>query len=219
MIANGYTERTKQSGGEFTESYLRAMASDLPSFSESLVTGLFIFVDAMEQRNLDYAFIDGLASGYRSHARFTQDVDFLLQVPQMVLPELLDDLASKGFEFDLETTIRQWVQDHMTALTYQQVQVDWLKPVLPVFQHVIDTAQQEEWLGHKVRIATAESLIVTKLVAFRRQDQLDIENLLAANQGQLDLDLVRCEMESIAELDDPRLVQFEEMVNQFYSES
>ena len=99
------------------------------------------------------------------------------------------------------------------------MKVDWLKPVLPVFQHVIDAAQQEEWLGHKVRIATAESLIVTKLVAFRRQDQLDIENLLAANQGQLDLDLVRCEMKSIAELDDPRLVQFEEMVNQFYSES
>jgi hypothetical protein len=54
------------------------------------------------------------------------------------------------------------------------------------------------------------------LIAFRTQDQLDIENLLAANRGQLDLELIRREWQTVANADDPRLRRFEEMVVQFY---
>ena len=40
-----------------------------------------------------------------------------------------------------------------------------------------------EWTeGHTVRVATAEGLILTKMVAFRPQDQIDIETLLTANR-------------------------------------
>ncbi len=54
------------------------------------------------------------------------------------------------------------------------------------------------------------------LVAFRRQDQLDIENLLAAFRSQLDLELIRREWLTIAEAEDERMVQFEDMVQPFH---
>ena len=173
--------------------------------------------EILNRRKVQYALIGGLASGYRSRPRFTQDIDFILQVPQLGLPGLLNNLAGKGFEFDLETTIRQWGIEHMTVLTFRQVQVDWLKPISPIYQHVIDSAQPEDWLGSRVRIATAESLIITNLVAFRRQDQLDIENLLGGNRGQLNLDLIRKEFDTVVESDDPRLQDFEVMVTRFYN--
>jgi hypothetical protein len=136
----------------------------------------------------------------------------LLDVPQLVLPGLLEDLHGRGFTFDTDTAIREWTREHLTSLSYRGVQIDWLKPVLPCYRLVIDTASPEVWLGQSVRIATPAGLILTKLLAFRGQDQVDIENLLAANRGQLDLELIRREWQTLAPIEDPRWQRFEEMV-------
>jgi len=49
-----------------------------------------------------------------------------------------------------------------------------------------------------VRVATAEGLILTKLVAFRPQDQVDIETLLTANRDEIDVDMIREEWSPFA---------------------
>jgi hypothetical protein len=188
----------------------------MPEFPQHLLTGLMELVQALDRLGVRYALIGGVAAGYRSGPRFTQDVDFLLDVPQLVLPGLLEDLRARGFDFDTEKAIREWTQDHLTVLSFHGVRIDWLKPLIPLYQHVIDQARPETWLGRTVRIASAEGLILTKLVAFRTQDQVDIENLLAANRGQLDLDLIRREWQTVADVADPRWRRFDEMVVQFY---
>jgi hypothetical protein len=45
---------------------------------------------------------------------------------------------------------------------------------------------------------------------------LDIENLLAVNRGQLDLDLIRREWQTVADVADPRWRRFDEMVVHVY---
>ena len=55
---------------------------------------------AMDRHAVSYALIGGLATSYRSQPRFTKDIDFLVRVPQVVLPRLLEDLHGRGFEFD-----------------------------------------------------------------------------------------------------------------------
>jgi hypothetical protein len=192
------------------------MGSEPASFPEHLRTALLRLVDTLQSRKIAYALIGGLATGYRARPRFTQDIDVVLHIPQLILPRLLEDLRDEGFEFDLTAVIREWNQEHMTALTYQGVQVDWLKAIIPLYQRVIDMAKPEDWSGHCIRVATPESLIVTKLVSFRRQDQVDIENLLAANQGELDVAFIRSEWRSVAAADDPRSAQFDQMLKQFY---
>jgi hypothetical protein len=97
------------------------------------------------------------------------------------------------------------------------LRIDWLKPVLPCYQRVLEQARAEVVLGCPVRIAAPEGLILLKLLAFRSQDQVDIENLMAANRGQLDLDSIRREWATIAGLDDPRLQRFEEIVTAYYA--
>jgi len=192
------------------------MAAEIPEFPQNFLTALRELAQALEHRRIRYALIGGVATGYRSRPRFTQDLDFLLEVPQLVLPALLDDLQARGFDFDMEATIREWTRDHLTALAFRGIPIDWLKPLLPCYQHVIDTARPELWLDGPVRIAAPEGLILIKLLAFRSQDQVDIENLLAANRGQLDLEWIRREWEAVAERDDPRLQRFNEMVPRFY---
>jgi hypothetical protein len=171
---------------------------------------------ALNQFQVRYALIGGVAAGYRTHPRFTRDIDFLLHVPQLVLPPLLEDLKRRGFEFDTLATIREWTEHHMVVLSYHGIRVDWLKSVLPAYVHVLDRATEEIWLNQPIRIASAEGLILMKLLAFRTQDQVDIENLVAAHEGTLDLDWIRAEWQTVASLDDPRMRRLLELMGEKY---
>jgi hypothetical protein len=88
------------------------MPPDLPQLPQNLLTGLMELVQALDRLHLRYALIGGVAAGYRSGPRFTEDLDFLVEVPQVLLPALLDDLHARGFEFDSEKAIREWTQEH-----------------------------------------------------------------------------------------------------------
>ena len=189
------------------------MASDLP---HDLQAGLKALAESLHSLKVRFTLIGGLAVGFRSRPRFTRDIDVLLEVPQIQLPGLLQDLRDRGFSFDTEQIIREWTRDHLTVLNYHGVSVDWLKPIIPLYQHVLDCAKVESFLGCSLPIASPESLILTKLIGFRGQDQVDIENLLAANPGQLDMDLIRREWLTLADENDPRYVKFREMVEELY---
>ena len=193
------------------------MDSETSELPESLKTGLKQMAEALNALNLRYGpLIGSIAVGFRSRPRFTKDIDFLLEVPQLKLPGLLEDLHKRGFTFETATTIQEWMQHHLAVMDFRGVRIDWLKPVLPLYQHVIDKSKNESWLGCSLAIASPECLILTKLIAFRSQDQVDIENLLAANQGQLDLPFIRSEWETLAPESDPRMQKFLEMVPKLY---
>ena len=77
----------------------------------------------------------------------------------------------------------------------------------------LDRATDEPWLHRQIRIASAEGLILLKLLAFRPQDQVDIENIVLANRKTLDLDWIRTEWQTVASLDDPRMKRLLEWAN------
>ncbi len=189
------------------------MENDPNDVMQELRQGVASTAAALRQHRVDYALIGGLAAGYRSQARFTKDVDFLLQIPQVTLPGVLETLENHGFQLDQLATIREWTEHHMVVLSYHGIQVDWLKAVIPAYQHILDRATEESWLGQRVRVASAEGLILMKLMAARTQDWLDIENLVAAAQAGLDLDWIRNEWQTVADADDPRMTRLLQLVN------
>ncbi len=170
-----------------------------------------------EAYKVRYALIGGIATGIRSQIRATEDIDFIVELPQVILPQVLEHLRSLGFELDVQKVIRCWNRDHMVVLFCRGVRVDWLKPVIPLYNHVITNARAESGELGTVRIASPEGLILTKLLAWRTQDQADIERLLAANRGQLDLDHVRSEWEAVGEPDDAKMKRLNEMLAEFYA--
>ena len=168
------------------------LAGDLVAAVEGLVA-------AFQARGIRYALLGGLATILRGRPRFTQDVDVLLDVPQVELPGLLDNLRDRGFSLDPATVIRQYVQEHMTAFRFGVVRIDWLKPILPLYAHALAAATVLPWSeGHTLRVLAAEGLIITKMVAFRPQDQEDIRTLLVANRHDIDIDLIRREWSLVA---------------------
>lgn len=192
------------------------MADDGAPLSEPLLTALAILSEELNRRSIPYALIGGIAAGVRGRPRFTDDIDLLLTVPQLQLPGLLETLQSRGFSFDLIDTIREFTQHHLIVMRLGDVRVDWMKPPIPAYQHVVDTAIAETWLDREVRIATAEGLILLKLIAGRTQDWADIEALLASNQGRLNVGWIEQEWCTIADTGDPRWQRFLEVQREFY---
>src|SRR5271154_6487747 len=94
--------------------------------------------------------------------------------------------------------VRRWSADRFLTFSHGQVRVDWMQPVLPLYAMVLNTAEPKPWLEANLNVATAEGLILTKLVAFRPQDQADIESLLIANRDNIDLELIRREWSAVS---------------------
>ncbi len=189
------------------------MANDSAIHEQDLIDALTKSAEVLTSKGIRYAVIGGLATGFRGPPRFTKDVDLLLDVPQVKLPSVLTDLAARGFAFDEIATIREWNQHHMAVLMYRGIPVDWLKPLLPIYRHVLDRATPDVRHGQPIQVASAEGLILLKLMAYRPQDLLDIDNLVSTHRGKLDLDWIRGEWQSVAALDDPRMLRFEAMLN------
>ena len=186
------------------------MANEPDPLAGELVAAVEILGDVFGVRGIRYAILGGLATMLRGRPRFTQDVDVLLDVPQVALPGLLDELAARGFSLDRDAVIREFVQHHMTAFRYGMVRIDWLKPVLPIYAHALAAATTVPWTkGHVMRVLATEGLIVTKMVAFRPQDQEDIRTLLAANRDGIDSDLIRGEWSSVSRDEDARTAWLE----------
>src|SRR5438105_3505386 len=125
--------------------------------ADDLIRAVELLAKAFTARSVRYALVGGLATFIRGRPRFTQDVDVLLEVPQIALPPLLDELARFDFSFDMRTLIREYVQEHMTAFQYKSVRIDWLKPVIPLYARVLATASEVAWTtGQSIRIASPE---------------------------------------------------------------
>jgi Nucleotidyl transferase AbiEii toxin, Type IV TA system len=175
------------------------MHADSHLLPDDSVRAVESLAEAFDARSIRYALIGGLAFVLRGRPRFTQDADFLLDVPQIVLPGLLDDLVQRGFALDPAIVVQQYVRESMTSFPFGRVRIDWLKPVLPLYSRTLVEATPLEWTeGHTVQVATAEGLILTKMVAFRPQDQVDIETLLTANRDTIDVPLIREEWSPFA---------------------
>lgn len=192
------------------------MPAEGEGLADDLIQAVGLLSDAFATHSTNYALIGGLATLLRGRPRFTQDVDVLLSVPQVALPGLIEEVRRFGFDVDPMTAVREYVREHMTAFRYRSVRIDWLKPVIPLYSTTLAKASLLPWTeGRSVRVASPEGLILTKMVAFRPQDQADIETLLIANRDEIDVALIREEWAKVAEGEEERTAWLESALKRF----
>jgi hypothetical protein len=189
------------------------MSAEIDRPHDPLQEALEAVVDVLVHSNIAYCLIGGLATGFRARPRYTKDIDLMLDIPQIALPHVLDSLHDRGFEFDTHAVIDDFTRHHLAVLWRKGVRLDWLKPVLPAYRHVLERAAEEQSLSCPIRVATAEGLVLLKLLAFRLQDQTDVEALVAANRETLDVAWIAAEWEAIFPREDPRMQWFMSLVN------
>ena len=123
---------------------------------------------------------------------------------------MLDDLVERGFALDPAVVIQEYVRAPHDSLHVRAGPDRLAQAGPPLYSRALADAEPLEWSeGHTVRVATAEGLILTKMVAFRPQDQIDIETLLTANRDDIDVDLIRQEWSPFAATEPERTAWLE----------
>ncbi len=186
----------------------------VPPGGSTLKQAFEALIATFSERGIRYAIIGGIATIQHTRVRTTDDIDALLAVPQIAMPDLFQALRDRGFSLDVLISIREFRDGGLTTIRFKEVLVDLMRPLLPAYTHVLDRATNATVFGQLVRISSAEGLIVMKLIAMRPQDEADIQDLLAAYAGNLDLDYVRRELDTFTEIDDPRRAKFESWLGQ-----
>jgi predicted nucleotidyltransferase len=186
----------------------------VPPGGQTLQEAFEALVSTFNERGVRYAIIGGLATIQHTRVRTTDDIDALLTVPQLELPALFEALRQRGFAIDLKKNIRELRDGGMTSIQFADVLVDLIQPMIPPYAHVLDRAISTDVLGHRVRVSSAECLVVMKLMAMRPQDEADVRDILAAYAGKLDLDFIQAELESFTKPDDPRRAQLARWVRE-----
>lgn len=132
------------------------------------------------QQGLKVALIGGLARGVWARPRATMDVDVLVDTTD--LDALVDAAPAAGLTAnDKEVATlrgsgmtRLRVPDHPTG----PVRLDVLSADHPYYQRVIARAVRTSVLGHEVPVASAEDIVVLKVLADRLQDRADVQAIL-----------------------------------------
>lgn len=166
--------------------------------------------EALHESGVKYALIGGFAVACHGLPRATQDVDFLISVPRLLLPDLLQSFQQRGFSVDQAVVLRELRDDHLSAIRYGDIRVDLLDAVLPVFRRAVERAGDHVIRGRTVRVVSPEDLIVLKLIASRPSDLDDVRGILAAKRDGLDVDSLR---RSVAEVcDEARQLELERLL-------
>lgn len=186
----------------------------LPPNAQTIQRAFKALIDVLNERKIRYAIIGGLAVMQHTRVRTTDDIDALLIVPQIALPSFFERLRERGFSVEVMKNVRELRDGGMTAIGFENVTVDLMRPVLPIYARVLERALDARILELPVRVSSAESLIVMKMISFRPQDQTDIRDLLASYRSDLDLAYVRGELDGVMNADDPRRAMLESWIRE-----
>ena len=122
----------------------------------------------------DYALIGGLAIGYHTRPRGTDDVDILLLSEEHVLA--VHDLLQKSGLFK---RARAHAEIHKeTGVEIELLSPSFIKQPHALVKSAIDNSIQVEFGGSVVNVATAKHILALKLDRFSSKDKADIQDFI-----------------------------------------
>ena len=142
----------------------------------------------LKSRNLTFALIGGLASSIRGQLRVTADIDIVIdcEVPEAIaMLEQLDDATFRPFVEDAETSIRQYYILPLKDVA-SETPIDLVIGASGFEKLVIQRAFKPK--GYPIPVATAEDLLLMKIMANRPQDQTDVQGIVSTCGDTIDWD-------------------------------
>lgn len=168
----------------------------------------------LESQGQEYAFGEAIALGYWSEPRGTVDVDLTLFVSPDRPSDCIRCLQNLGCALDSRSVLTSLQEHGFCRVSYQGVRVDVFLPITR-FYEIARQKRKTVQLGEQaIVIWDADCLAVFKMMFFRRKDIADAEQMLRSAPTRLDHAWVRRNLVEIYGQRDPRVAQWDELVEE-----
>ena len=149
--------------------------------------------DALEPVAPNWYLFGAQAALLHGAARLTADVDVTVDAGARTLGELLDALQCGGFTLRVAEPEPFVARTRVIPLVHEAtgIPVDVVLAGTGLEQLFLQRAQLREIEGVGVRVASAEDVVVMKLLAGRTKDLDDVRAILSARWKDLDRALIR----------------------------
>ncbi len=168
----------------------------------------------LELRHQEYALGGAIALGYWGTPRGTVDVDLTLYLPPERPSECVCLLQEIGCEVSAAEAIESLREHGFCRAALGAVRVDIFLPTAAFYQAARARRKRVQLGGQPVMIWDAESLVVFKMMFFRRKDLADVEQVLRAQGARFDRAWVRQNLVEIYRARDPRLAAWDDLVRE-----
>lgn len=145
--------------------------------SNNFEEGLLKFISILDELKINYAIIGAVATGIYAIPRVTYDIDIIVNIEKIKFIPFLERLQDSGFNFDREHLLKELKEGYLSEVYYKNIRIDILLPILPYFNQVIKRAATFKLWGNDIKFATAEDLIILKLISDRESDIKDVERI------------------------------------------
>jgi hypothetical protein len=156
--------------------------------NEPLKTTLADAVSFLLHEGVPYALIGGLAVSLRGQPRVTADVDIVIGADverSLRLVAMLERTSFKPLFDGVEEVVQSaFILPLRHRVTH--VKVDLALGLSGFEQRAVVRAEPMDLAGSNVLVATAEDLLIMKILAGRPQDDQDVRGLLVAQGDHLD---------------------------------
>jgi hypothetical protein len=145
--------------------------------------------------------IGGIAVIARGVPRVTRDVDVAFSGAEVTLSGLLTDLDAAGIVPRIDDAIEFAAESQVLLSRHAKtgVDIDVSFAWLPFEMEAIAAASPAMLGAAQLPVAQPEDLVIYKTVAWRPQDQQDIERLLALHGARMNLARVRRHVQELGE--------------------
>jgi len=163
-----------------------------PHLPKGLLRVLASLTEWFKDQQVSYAVIGGAAIGFLAQPRATQDIDVVTWLDLSETAGFVESGGRFGFVPRISDPIEFALKSRFLLLQHNQtkIDVDISLGALPFEREMIERAIEFTTPELTVQVATPEDLIITKAVAHRRRDLLDIDNLVSV-YPKLDLARIR----------------------------
>lgn len=183
--------------------------------NEGLIRTLRAIAEVLERHPGQGVVIGGIGVIARGVPRLTRDVDVTFAGDRLTPEEIVRELARVAIVARIPDVLGFCRESQVLLMreTVSQVDVDVSIAWLPFELEAIAAAPTESVAGVRLPIARAEDLVIYKAIAWRPQDQQDVERLLALHADHLDLDRIRRHVAQLGEaLEIDRLSELEALI-------
>jgi predicted nucleotidyltransferase len=145
-----------------------------------------------ERAKVPHTLIGGIAVSLIAQPRATRDIDVCISVEQKRWPSLIDSGKEYGFVTRIDDAVAFAARSRVFLLVHEPtgIKVDISISGLPFEKEMLSRAVTIAVGDFEVKVPSPEDLVISKAVAHRARDLVDIESIIESHP-QLDLGRVR----------------------------